>query len=220
MHTIKIPVLFVIIIFGITGCEKDNQNPSTIIKGKLVDYYTQETIPHTLILIKSFTIDPHNPQVEQLNPFKMVHITDTFRTDHAGEFYRNTTAYAKGSYAMFVYTDSSVSSHVVQFYAGDSVFTDLKIKYLSVFNLHISDSSNNYDRIFLELSSDIDEYPFNSLVFSRNGLDLDTTYIFKVAPDAYIHFNFVLFKDENKERQDTFNILIPNEPILYYDYLY
>lgn len=185
-------ILFIMVIFLLFSCEKKQGEWTSIIKGQVTDYYTNESLSSVGLIIE----ECKTPLVTT----KFCDILDTIYTSENGYFnYDLSSIYSESIFDINTFQISAIHSEK---YGNSEVFKieketinniNLKVKPLKTLRVILQDSSFFYDEIKVHISKSDD---FESNIFKQeksiiNMSEYDTVFLNFIPEEThYISWTF------------------------------
>lgn len=190
---------FAFVVFLIVSCDTV-ENRTTIVYGKVFDFYTGNVVPKMSIGLTDYTLDPNSAYPTSVDVFKGDYFVENIETKAFGDYMINTQDLKNRGYAVVAINAERICTEFHEINLREENQINLTVKPFVRFVLNVENQSKTYDYASYAIAPDYDEFPDNPSVVNhlkylqwRTRLN-DTTIRLKVIPDVNYKIKYSLYK--------------------------
>lgn len=210
----KLNFLLIIALIFTISCKEEEVN--TIITGSVKDYYTLTSIPNIDLHIKKISLDPSDPQLQQIQPYDTSSYFLKIRVDQNGNFSLNTELLEEGEDYLLTYHDHekfSIYSNAIK--TGENNHFNMKVKYYNTLKVFI-DNSVETSKIEIKLSVDDSHFDETEEIvhflmdYTFDSGSLTSSNLLRSIPDCSHSIHVKYYSDDEYIDQVSFNKYVSN----------
>ena len=210
----KIYFIIILVLLAL-GCKKEEET-TTIIKGNVIDLYTQTNINGGDLYLVDISIDPTDPQLRQSDPYDPDNIEEVISIESNGFFNQEIIGLNKNGSFYLVYYDELYISDTYPISNGSINENEISVKPFKVLRINIKNINDYFDNFSITIWTDDKIYQ----QFFSIGNSIDTNLIMKVIPDADCHMDYTKVKNDSMNVSLDTTIFIENIDTTYYEIYY